>query len=118
MLVRRDKRRKGDGVAYTLEQSLQSALTRLPADLVPARACQPQRKDTECHNYAEFKDAADNKTGFIKAMWCGDEACEAKVKDELEVTSRCMPFDMEPIDDKCAICGKKAEKLVYWGKAY
>ena len=51
-------------------------------------------------------------------MWCGDEACEDKVKEITGVGSRCMPFTDEKISDKCVCCGKKADKLVYWGKAY
>ncbi len=43
-------------------------------------------------DYAELKDIADNKPGFIKAMWCGDRECEDKLKDELGITSRCIPF--------------------------
>ena len=42
-----------------------------------------------------------------------------KIKEDLAVTSRCMPFnDQEQISDVCACCGKPAKKLVYWGKAY
>jgi prolyl-tRNA synthetase len=52
-------------------------------------------------------------------MWCGDQACEDKIKEETGATSRCMPFhDQEHISDVCACCGKPAKKLVYWGKAY
>ena len=51
-------------------------------------------------------------------MWCGDEACEARVKDELEVSSRCMPFEQEKLGDVCPICGKPAKCMIYWGKAY
>ena len=52
-------------------------------------------------------------------MWCGDEACEVQLKEEAEITSRCMPFeDQEQVSDVCVCCGKPAKKLVYWGKAY
>ena len=52
-------------------------------------------------------------------MWCGDQACEDKIKEETTATSRCMPFeDQEHIADTCVCCGKPAHKLVYWGKAY
>ena len=61
---------------------------------------------------------ANETPGFIKAMWCGDEECENKIKEEYSVTSRCMPFEQEEIDDKCVCCGKKAKTMVYWGKAY
>ena len=66
----------------------------------------------------EAKDIADNKPGFMRAMWCGELECEMKMKDEVGVTSRCMPFDAEHIADTCICCGKKAKSLVFWGKAY
>ena len=69
-------------------------------------------------DFAELKDIADNKPGFIKAMWCGDRECEDKLKEEAGVTSRCIPFDQENISDTCVCCGKPATKMLYWGKAY
>ena len=69
-------------------------------------------------NMEEFKQIADEKPGFIKAMWCGDQACEDKIKEEAMCTSRCMPFVQEEVSDVCVCCGKPAKKLVYWGKAY
>ena len=56
--------------------------------------------------------------GFIKAMWCGDEECEDKVKEITGVGSRCIPFEQENLSDKCVCCGKPAKQMVYWGKAY
>ncbi|MGN0621464.1 MAG: proline--tRNA ligase, partial [Porcipelethomonas sp.] len=56
--------------------------------------------------------------GFVKAMWCGEEACEDEVKEKTGVGSRCIPFDQEQISDKCVCCGKPAKHMVYWGKAY
>ena len=69
-------------------------------------------------DYAELKDIADNKPGFIKAMWCGDRECEDKLKDELGITSRCIPFEQEHLGDICVCCGKPAKHMLYWGKAY
>ena len=66
----------------------------------------------------EFKDTADNRPGFIRAMWCGETACEEAIKEEIGVTSRCIPFVQEHLADTCVFCGKKAEKMVFWGKAY
>ena len=66
----------------------------------------------------EFKEIADNKPGFIKAMWCGCRECEDKIKEYAGVTSRCIPFESEEISDTCVVCGKKADKMLYWGKAY
>ena len=69
-------------------------------------------------DYAELKDIADNKPGFVKAMWCGDRECEDKLKDELGITSRCIPFEQEHLSDTCVCCGKPAKHMLYWGKAY
>ena len=45
-------------------------------------------------------------------------ATEDQIKEELAVTSRCMPFEQEQISDVCVCCGKPAKKMVYWGRAY
>ena len=70
---------------------------------------------TDC---LEMKAIADNKPGFIRSMWCGCQECENKLKEEVGVTSRCMPFAQENLGDTCIVCGKPAQKMVYWGKAY
>lgn len=59
-----------------------------------------------------------NGDGFVKAMWCGEEECEDKVKEVTGVGSRCIPFEQENLSDKCVCCGKPAKTMVYWGKAY
>lgn len=68
--------------------------------------------------YDEFVKTINEKPGFVKAMWCGDQACEDKIKEDTAATSRCMPFAQETLSDKCVCCGKPAKKMVYWGRAY
>ena len=51
-------------------------------------------------------------------MWCGDLACEEKVKEETGMPSRCMPLEQENLGDVCPICGKPAKKMIVWGIAY
>ena len=72
----------------------------------------------EAHTTEEFRDIVANKPGFVKAMWCGERACEDEIKEKTGATSRCMPFVQERIAETCVCCGKPAKKLVYWGKAY
>ena len=72
----------------------------------------------DAKDLAELKDIADNKPGFIRAMWCGDRECEDKLKEEAGVTSRCIPFEQENLSDVCVCCGKPAKHMLYWGKAY
>ena len=61
---------------------------------------------------------AANGDGFIKAMWCGSEECEDRVKEVTGVGSRCIPFEQEEVSDVCVCCGKKAHKMVLWAVAY
>ena len=56
--------------------------------------------------------------GYVKTMWCGDAECEEKVHEHTGAKSRCMPFEQEHISDTCVYCGKKADKLVVWGRQY
>ena len=70
------------------------------------------------HTYDEFKEILETKAGYISMMWCEDDACEAKIKEDTGATSRCIKEDEEPFGDVCPICGKPAKKVVYFAKAY
>ena len=77
-----------------------------------------EEKTYVCHNMDEIKEVMENHPGFIKAMWCGDEACEEKIKEIRGTKSRCIPFEQEKVDTKCVCCGKKAKDMVIWGIQY
>ena len=66
----------------------------------------------------EMEQILDEKTGFVKAMWCGCRECEDAIKEKTGATSRCIPFKQEEISKVCINCGKPAQKMVYWGRAY
>ena len=84
-----------------------------------AAALENQREKTYAAlTMEELVGIAESKPGYIKAMWCGDRACEEKLKEEAGVSSRCIPFEQEHLGDTCVCCGKPAKALVYWGKAY
>ena len=72
----------------------------------------------EAHNLDQVKEIMDNHPGFVKAMWCGDEECELKMKEIRGTKSRCIMENNENIDDKCVVCGKEAKELVVWGIQY
>lgn len=65
-----------------------------------------------------FEDILINKTGYIKAMWCGCEQCELEIKNRTGATSRCIPFEQEDISDTCIVCGEKAKHMVMFAKSY
>ena len=77
-----------------------------------------EAKTTIAHNLEEFKNNMDKEQGFIKTMWCGSAECEEKIKDLTGAKSRCMPFEQEHLGDTCVCCGKKADKMVVWGRQY
>lgn len=70
------------------------------------------------HNYDEFKDIMEKQGGYVRMMWCGDEACESKIKEDTAATSRCIKEDEQAFGDVCPVCGKPAKKVVYFAKAY
>ena len=118
IIVRRDTSEK---ITVSIDE-LQTKVGEL-LDTMQKEMLERARKHRDAHtyvakNYDEFKEIVATKPGFVKAMWCGDQACEDKIKEETTATARCMPFTQEHISDTCVCCGKKATKMVYWGKAY
>ncbi len=72
----------------------------------------------EAHSLEEAKELQETHGGYIKTMWCGDLECELAMKEKAGMSSRCIPFAQEHLSDTCACCGKKADKMIYWGVAY
>ncbi len=119
VVVRRDTREKIVVPLPELNTRMAEILETMQADMLDRAKAFLASHISDAHDYAEFRQVAAEKPGFIRAMWCGEEACELKIKEDTTVTSRCMPFgDQEQIAQTCVCCGKPAHKLVYWGKAY
>ncbi len=119
VVVRRDTREKTIASLDDLNTKLAEILETMQADMLARAKEFLNTHICDAHNYAEFIQKAESKTGFIRGMWCEKVECELKIKEDTGVTSRCMPFnDQEHISDVCVCCGKPAHKLVYWGKAY
>ena len=81
------------------------------------------KKNLDEHIYPAFsleeaKELQEKNGGYIKTMWCGDVACEMKMKEVAGMSSRCIPFAQEHLADTCPCCGRPAQKMVYWGVAY
>ncbi len=79
------------------------------------------RANLESHTWPastveEVKEKAQD--GFVKTMWCGDAACEEKMKELAGVSSRCIPFAQEHLGDTCPCCGRPAKHMIVWGVAY
>ena len=118
VLVRRDTGEKTTVALDELEVKVGEMLDTMQKEMLERAREHRDAHTSVAISYDEFKDAIANKPGFVKAMWCGDQACEDKIKEETTATSRCMPFNQEKLSDVCVCCGKPAKSMVYWGKAY
>ncbi|MGI6279193.1 MAG: proline--tRNA ligase [Acutalibacteraceae bacterium] len=118
IVARRDNGEKTAVSLDALETEIPRLLKEVHINLYNKALARREAMTYDAFNLEQMKDIADNKPGFIRAMWCGDRACEDSLKETAGVTSRCIPFDGKPIDDKCVCCGKPAKHLLYWGKAY
>lgn len=118
VIVRRDTHEK---IVVSLDQVVEETdetLKAIQKDMLEKARAHREEHTYVATNYEEFKETVANKPGFVKAMWCGDQECEDKIKADTTATSRCMPFEQEKLSDVCVCCGKPAKKMVYWGKAY
>ena len=118
IIARRDNGEKFECALSDLASKIEELIPVVQKDMYEAALARRDSQTYEAKTWEEFKKTFEEKTGFVKAMWCGDVECENKIKEELAVTSRCMPFKQETLSDKCVCCGRPATKMVYWGKAY
>ena len=118
VIVRRDNREKTVVSLDNITEAVGEILEKMQADMLAKATAHRDANTHEAHNWEEFTDILTRKQGFIKAMWCGDRACEEAIKDETGATTRCMPFEQEHLSDVCVHCGKPAKAMVYFGKAY
>ena len=118
VLVRRDNREKLFVPMAELETTVTKVLEDIQASMF-ARALElRESRTTTALSMSDFTAQLDGKQGFIKAMWCGERACEEAIKEKTAATARLMPFDQTPVGETCVCCGKPAKHLVVWGRAY
>ena len=118
VVVRRDNREKIFASLDDIESVIEEQLKALTKALYEKALENRTSRTYTATDLDTLIKMANEKNGYIKAMWCEDLECELKLKELADVTSRCMPIEQEQISDRCVCCGKPAKKLVYWGKAY
>ncbi|GHU58378.1 proline--tRNA ligase 2 [Clostridia bacterium] len=121
VIVRRDTREK----TFVPLDKLTSEVARLLAEVgrgLYDRALGNMNSRTyDCATVADITAAcAKHGDGFVRALWCGDPACEDSVKEQTGAGSRCIPMASTgtPASGACVCCGKPADTTVLWGKAY
>ncbi|NQD64664.1 proline--tRNA ligase [Bacillus haikouensis] len=118
ILARRDTGEKVTVPVGELETKVPKLLEEIQQNLFEKAREHREEMTSLAVDFGEFKEVIAEKGGFVKSMWCGETACEDKIKEETGATSRCIPFEQQKVADTCVCCGKAAEKMVYWAKAY
>ena len=118
VVVRRDTGEKQTIELVKLEEELEKILVDIQKSMFEACKKNVEEKTTIATTLEEFEKNINENQGYIKAMWCGDVECEDKIKEITGAHSRCIPFNQEHLSDTCVVCGKKADKMVVWGRKY
>ncbi|MEA4946328.1 MAG: proline--tRNA ligase [Oscillospiraceae bacterium] len=118
MAVRRDNGEKVEVQLARLGECIPALLDTVQQGLFDKAKANLDSHIFEAHSLEEAKKLQEEKGGFIKTMWCGDAACEEKMKEQAGLSSRCIPFQQENLGGVCPICGRPAKTMIYWGVAY
>lgn len=119
VIVTRHNREKTIVKLNELVETVRTKLDEVNKGLYEKALENKEKRTYACTTIDEIIQVLNEKgDGFVKAMWCGDEACEDLVKEKTGVGSRCIPFEQEQLSDICVCCGKPAKSMVYWGNAY
>lgn len=118
VLVRRDTREKYIVPFEEIPAKAAKLLEEIQQNMYETALAHRNAHTYDVTSYEEFKTTINEKPGFIRAMWCGCQECEDKIKEDTAATARCIPFEQEQISGTCVCCGKPAKKIVYWGRAY
>ncbi|GHV04565.1 proline--tRNA ligase 2 [Clostridia bacterium] len=118
VLVRRDTGEKITTSLEGLAAEIVRLLDNIHDNMLKRARDNMEARTTIAASFEELKANAQRQIGFVKAAWCGDAACEERVKDETGMKSRCIPFNEESAGDTCVCCGKPASKTVVFGLQY
>ena len=118
VLVRRDNGEKEVVELTKLDERLETLLEEIQKNMF--EVCKERRvaKTKVATTLDEMVSLMNEEQCFLKTMWCEDVECENKIKELTGAHSRCIPFEQEHISDVCPVCGKKATKMVMWGRQY
>jgi prolyl-tRNA synthetase len=118
VMVRRDTGQKAFVKDADILATAENLLSEIQDSMLAKAKAILAEKTTLVQSYDEFKQVIENKGGFLKAAWCGNPECEAKIKDETGATIRVIPFQKEEPTTPCIICGQKAKDTAYFARSY
>lgn len=118
IVTRRDTLEKMPVKMEELEEKLEELMKDIQQSMYNACKKRMEEKTTIALNMEELEKNLNENQGYVKTMWCGSQECEDKVKEVTGAPSRCIPFEQEHLSDICVCCGKKADKMIVWGRQY
>ncbi|MGE5465255.1 MAG: proline--tRNA ligase, partial [Syntrophothermus sp.] len=119
-LARRDKPGR-EGKIFVPQAGLEAAVKDLLTDIHQSMLQRATAyRDANIHDPGTYEELKEVVTGgWAFSWWCGDAACEAKIKEDTRATARCIPLEGQPGGKgTCIVCGREAEQKVYFGRAY
>jgi prolyl-tRNA synthetase len=120
VLVRRDLRTKIPALLDGLPGRVAAILDEIQAQLFHEAETFLQTNSRDAESPEEFENIIENKRGFVRALWCGDQACEDRIKERTMATIRVIPFGHEHGERKgrCVSCGRDADTLAWFARSY
>ncbi len=115
VMVRRDTREKSFIKMEEVSETVKMTLSSIQDSLLERAKSFRDENTTHLEGFSELSKAIGEKGGFVSTFWCGDPACEDKVKEETMATIRCMPF--KPNTGPCVVCSKEGNEALF-AKAY
>ena len=121
VLVRRDNHEKAFVPMNDLAETVKALLDAVHEGMLARALAFREEKTVDATDFEQLK--AGVSAGFVRAMWCGERACEDEIKAKTGATTRCMPLEADAAREQklgctCVHCGKKAKAMAYFAKAY
>jgi len=116
--VRRDNREKAFVSLDNLETFVDDLLVDIQKSLFDRAKANLTDNTRNAATLDEMKAIFNEHGGFVNTMWCGSQECELKMREEVGVTSRCIPFEQNRVGEFCPICETPSDTMVVWGLAY
>lgn len=77
-------------------------------------------RDSNIHaveaDYGRFQEILGDAWAYT--WFCGEKACESKIKEDNQAVSRCFPLEQQGGEGPCIVCGKTSHERAYFAKAY
>jgi prolyl-tRNA synthetase len=120
VVARRDTLEKQFLPAAEALAGIGALLEEIQAGLLARHRAFTEEHTILCHTYDELKSVVAENRGWALVPWAGDDACEARVKDETQATLRCHPLEGGAAEqgDVCILTGRPAEGRALFAKAY